>query len=95
MGYQIESAFENGYGLTVWVQTAIDTAIIWDRIEFYISGVDDGRIDVNTQGKTYWKARYDYDDAEINTGLSATLNISKPLLWNGTHWIFEETKTAV
>ena len=95
VGYQVESASESVHDLTMWVQTASDTTIIWDRIEFYMSGVDDGRIDVNTQGTTYWLARYDYDDIEIDSGLTSTLNASKSLTWNGTYWVFQETLPTV
>ncbi|MFX1415748.1 MAG: hypothetical protein ACFFC0_03000, partial [Promethearchaeota archaeon] len=97
VGYQVEAASEGTYGLTAWTQTALDTTIIWDRIEFYQSDVVDGRIDVGTEGSTWWRARYDYDDQEITGGLTAELNGSKPLMWNSISsvWNHNETRSIV
>ncbi|MHA2433732.1 MAG: hypothetical protein ACXADO_10935, partial [Candidatus Thorarchaeota archaeon] len=96
-GYQIESATESTYGLTAWTQISLDTSIIWDRIEFYQSGVTDGRIDVNTEGSTWWKVRYDYDDQDIISGFTGALNDSKLLVWNSisSYWDYNETSAIV
>jgi hypothetical protein len=82
-----------GSGATdLYFTTSLTDTFITDRIEFYTSGVDDGRIDISTNGLTYWLARYDYDDVAITSGLTAALNGSKSLSHNGTHWIYSESK---
>ncbi|MHA2433571.1 MAG: hypothetical protein ACXADO_10120, partial [Candidatus Thorarchaeota archaeon] len=97
IGYELSLASESTYDLTAWVQTAPDTRIVWDRMVFHASGVVDGRIDVNTIGSTYWSVRYEYDGQDINSGLTATLNVAKPLSWNSvsSYWEYNETKTTV
>ncbi|MHA2119183.1 MAG: hypothetical protein ACW98J_09705, partial [Candidatus Thorarchaeota archaeon] len=77
-----------------YVASPTDT-FISDRIEFYLSGVDDGRIDAGSTGTTYWAARYDYDDAPITSGLTAQLTGLKSLVWNGTHWTYSESRAGV
>ncbi|MHA2040817.1 MAG: hypothetical protein ACW975_03050 [Candidatus Thorarchaeota archaeon] len=71
--------------------SSITDTYIADHIEWYLSGVDDSRIDVNANGLTYWKARYEYDGSDV----TATLNGSKSLIWNGTHWTYQESKSTV
>ncbi|MFX0055709.1 MAG: hypothetical protein ACFFAD_12355, partial [Candidatus Hermodarchaeota archaeon] len=97
VGYGIASASETTYGLTAWVQTASNVSIIWDEIEFYSSGVEDGRINVDAVGTTWWRARYAYDQFEITSGLSASLNGSKALSWNGitSMWDYSESFSTV
>jgi hypothetical protein len=75
--------------------TSISDTYIADRIEFYESGIDDSRIDIDTMGVTSWSARYQYDSVSITSGLTAVLNGSKVLSWNGSHWIFQESKSTV
>jgi hypothetical protein len=75
--------------------SSITDTYIADHIEWYLSGVDDSRIDVNANGLTYWKARYEYDGSDVTSGLTATLNGSKSLIWNGTHWTYQESKSTV
>ncbi|MHA2227701.1 MAG: hypothetical protein ACXABL_00725, partial [Candidatus Thorarchaeota archaeon] len=97
VGYRVISASETTYGLSSWIQTAANRSIIWDEIEFYWSGIEDDRININTIGTTTWRARYAYDNFEINSGLSAMLNGSKPLSWNGTAtwWEYTESLSTV
>jgi hypothetical protein len=97
VGYRIISASEATYGLSSWIQTASNMSIIWDEIEFYSSGIEDDRININTIGTTWWRARYAYDKFEITSSLSALLNGSKPLSWNGTAawWEYAESFSAV
>ncbi|MHA2143212.1 MAG: hypothetical protein ACXADD_17170 [Candidatus Thorarchaeota archaeon] len=97
VGYRIASASESTFGLTAWIQTASNVSIIWDEIEIYSSGVEDGRININTMGTTWWRARYSYDQSEITSGLSASLNGSKTLSWNGvtTRWEYSESMSSV
>jgi hypothetical protein len=79
-------------GTDLYFTTSKTDTFITDRIEFYTSGVDDGRIDTSTTGKAYWLVRYDYDNVAITSGLTSALNVSKSLAYNGTHWIFSESK---
>ncbi|MFX1543934.1 MAG: hypothetical protein ACFFCR_13085, partial [Promethearchaeota archaeon] len=97
VGYEIASASETTYGLTAWVQTASNVSIIWDEIEFYSSGVEDDRINIDAFGTTWWRARYAYDQFEITAGLSASLNGSKALSWNGitSRWDYSESFSTV
>ncbi|NHJ12962.1 MAG: hypothetical protein EAX95_04760 [Candidatus Thorarchaeota archaeon] len=75
-----------------YTASATDT-FITDQIEFYLSGAEDGRINVNDTGTVWWNARYDYDNVEITTGLTSSLNGSKSLLWDATNgrWYFSES----
>ncbi|MFW9869968.1 MAG: hypothetical protein ACFFEL_10115, partial [Candidatus Thorarchaeota archaeon] len=84
-----------GSGGSDLLQTSVVDTYISDCIEFYESGVDDSRIDVDTVGLTSWSARYQYDSLSISSGLTASLNGSKVLSWNGSHWIFQESKSIV
>jgi hypothetical protein len=97
IGYEIESASESTYGLTAWVQTSSDQSIIWDRIEFYTSGVIDDRIDYTWTGYVYFEVRYDYDDVVITSGLTAYLNGSKILTWNSSqsYWNYAEAGGSI
>ncbi|MFX1605867.1 MAG: hypothetical protein ACFFDD_08155 [Promethearchaeota archaeon] len=97
VGYRIDSASETAYGLSSWIQTSDNQSIIWDEIEFYSAGVVDDRININTIGATWWRARYAYDNVEITSGLSALLNGTKTLSWNGTStwWEYGESLSIV
>ncbi|MFW9869492.1 MAG: hypothetical protein ACFFEL_07685 [Candidatus Thorarchaeota archaeon] len=97
IGYEISSASETTYGLSSWVQNADNQSVIWDQIEFYSAGTVDGRININTVGTTWWRARYAYDNVEITSSLSAILNGTKILSWNGVSawWEYGESYSAV
>ncbi|MFW9927414.1 MAG: hypothetical protein ACFFDM_11730, partial [Candidatus Thorarchaeota archaeon] len=84
-----------GSGGSDLLHTSVVDTYISDCIEFHESGVDDSRIDVETLGLTSWSARYQYDSLSITSGLTANLNGSKVLSWNGSHWIFQESKSIV
>jgi len=84
-----------GEGGTDLLQAPVQVTYIADRIEFYDSGSDDGRVDYGTLGKTWWRARYEYDSSEVSGGLTASLTGAKGLLWNGTHWTFQEAMSSV
>ncbi|MHA2302306.1 MAG: hypothetical protein ACXACD_15270, partial [Candidatus Thorarchaeota archaeon] len=93
------SALEDTYGITLLNLNSKFQDVIWDRIEFYQSGVVDGRIDTNSVGETWWKARYQYDGVEIDItkGFSAALNGSKILAWDAaaTRWRYQESSPSV
>jgi hypothetical protein len=93
------NALENTYGITILNQNSKFQDVIWDRIEFYQSGVLDGRININSLGSTWWRARYQYDGVEIDNtkGLSAALNGSKILSWDASaaRWRYQETSLAI
>ncbi|MFW9887592.1 MAG: hypothetical protein ACFFER_05380 [Candidatus Thorarchaeota archaeon] len=82
-------------GADLYYAASVVDMFVTDRIEFYLSGVDDGRIDIDIPGLVYWSARYDFDDGLISLGLAATLNVTKPLVWNGSYWIYQETSSSV
>ncbi|MHA2020951.1 MAG: hypothetical protein ACW96N_04500, partial [Candidatus Thorarchaeota archaeon] len=84
-----------GSGGSDLLSSSIFDTYIADRIEFYQSGVDDSRIDVNSNGVTWWRARYEHDSQTVAGGLTATLNGTKDLSWNGTHWTFQESTSTV
>jgi hypothetical protein len=97
VGYRIDSASETTYGLSSWIQTTSNQSVVWDEIEFYSSSVEDDRININTIGITWWRARFAYDNVEITSGLSAMLNGSKMLSWNGVsmRWEYGESFSVV
>lgn len=91
----VEGADSGGTDLC-YTSSATDE-FVTDRIEFYLSGVLDSRINVNDIGTVWWKARYDYDNTEITVNLSAELNGSKSLDWDSTNsrWYFSESAASV
>ncbi|MHA2302305.1 MAG: hypothetical protein ACXACD_15265, partial [Candidatus Thorarchaeota archaeon] len=93
--FKVVAEEDGSTGTDLYYAASVTDTFISDRIEFYLSGVDDGRIDAESTGTTYWAARYDYDDAAITSGLTAQLTGSKLLVWNGTHWIFSESRAGV
>ncbi|GAH44436.1 unnamed protein product, partial [marine sediment metagenome] len=84
-------------GTDLYYASSETNEFITDQIEFYLSGAEDGRINVNATGVAWWNARYDYDDAEIIGGLTAQLNGSKLLVWDATNsrWYYQETSPSV
>ncbi|KXH77043.1 MAG: hypothetical protein AM326_01890 [Candidatus Thorarchaeota archaeon SMTZ-45] len=84
-------------GSDLYYTSSATTEFITDRIEFYLSGAVDGRINVNNTCTVWWNARYDYDNVEITNGLTALLNDSKTLLWDSTNirWYFSESVQSV
>ncbi len=87
-----------GFGGTdLYHAASVTDVFITDQIEFYQSGVVDTRININSLGHVWWKARFDYDNVPIEGGLSASLNGSKALLWDGLNgrWYYEENVTVV
>jgi hypothetical protein len=88
----------NGSGGTdLYYTSSLTTDFITDRIEFYLSGVLDGRINVNDTGTVWWNARYDYDNTEITSGLTSLLNGSKTLIWDSinSRWYYSESIPSV
>ena len=84
-------------GTDLYYTSSETTEFITDRIEFYLSGAEDGRINVNDTGVVWWNARYEYDSTEIIAGLTAYLNGSKVLSWDGvnTRWYYQESSQSV
>jgi hypothetical protein len=52
------NAYEATYGISAVYLDGHIVSQIWDRIEFYQSGVVDDRIDVDNTGVVFWNARY-------------------------------------
>jgi len=87
-----------GFGGTdLYHGASVTDGFITDQIEFYQAGVIDSRININSLGLVWWKARFDYDNVAIESGLSASLNGSKTLLWDGVNsrWYYEENVATV
>jgi len=84
-------------GSDLYYTTSRTVQFITDRIEFYLSGVEDSRINVNDTGVVWWNIRYEYDHAEITGSLTAQLNGSKMLVWNATNsrWQYQETSQFI
>ncbi|TET06654.1 MAG: hypothetical protein E3J86_14760 [Candidatus Thorarchaeota archaeon] len=85
-------------GTDLYYTSSVTTEFITDRIEFYLSGVLDGRINVNATGTVWWNARYDYDNEEITGGLTDfLLNGSKTLVWDSinSRWSYSESIQSV
>ncbi|MHA1939238.1 MAG: hypothetical protein ACW97O_13590, partial [Candidatus Thorarchaeota archaeon] len=93
--FKVVAEGDGSLGTDLYYAASATDTFISDRIEFYLSGVVDGRIDVGSIGTTYWAARYDYDDSTITSGLTAQLTGSKLLVWNSTHWTFSESRAGV
>ncbi|MHA2461631.1 MAG: hypothetical protein ACXAEJ_10350, partial [Candidatus Thorarchaeota archaeon] len=76
--------------------TSPTSTFITDRIEFYISGVEDSRINIDEMGDVWWRARYQYDSSDIQSGLSAYLNGISLLAWDAinSRWHYQETRTS-
>jgi predicted small metal-binding protein len=93
------NALENTFGITLLNLNSKFQEVIWDRIEFYQSGVVDGRININSVGETWWRARYQYDGVQIDItkGFSAALNGSKILAWDAgaARWRYQESSPSI
>jgi hypothetical protein len=76
--------------------TSPTSTFITDRIEFYISGVGDSRININEMGDVWWSARYQYNGSDIQSGLTAYLNGINLLTWDSlnSRWHYQETRTS-
>ncbi|MBE0526488.1 MAG: hypothetical protein IH631_06065, partial [Candidatus Thorarchaeota archaeon] len=84
-------------GSDLYYTTSATDTFITDRIEFYQSGADSARVNINENGVVWWSARYEYDNVTIVSGLSAQLNGSNPLLWDSvlSRWYFVDILSNV
>ncbi|MGY5872262.1 MAG: hypothetical protein RTV72_08465 [Candidatus Thorarchaeota archaeon] len=86
-----------GIGSADLFHTTSPTAtFITDRIVFYLSGVADPRIDINSMGDVWFSARYEYSGTDIQSGLEAYLNGINLLTWDGTNsrWHYQQTRIS-
>ena len=83
-------------GTDLYYTTSPTDDFITDRIEIYEAGTFDGRIDINTDCEVWWRARYEYDSTEIQSGLTIVLNGSRTLLWDAgnLYWSWQESSVA-
>ena len=83
-------------GVDLYYTTSLTDTFITDRIEVYQAGVVDGRININTNCEVWWRARYQYDSTEIQSGLTAVLNGSKTLVWDAgnLYWRWQESSAS-
>ncbi|MFW9965404.1 MAG: hypothetical protein ACFFCX_17660, partial [Candidatus Sifarchaeia archaeon] len=80
-------------GSDLYHTTSLNVSFITDRIEIYEAGVVDGRIDIDSDCEVWWRARYEYDKTEIQSGLTIQLNGAKILVWDAVnlYWRWQET----
>ncbi len=73
--------------------TSVEDTFISDCIEVFEAGVVDGRIDINTAGEVWWRARYQYDETVIQNFLTITLNNSHTAIWDpiNHYWYWQES----
>jgi len=83
-------------GTDLYYTTSLTDTFITDRIEIYEAGIVDGRIDINTDCEVWWRARYEYDSVEIQSGLTIDLNGSRTLVWDAgnLYWRWQETSIS-
>jgi len=83
-------------GTDLYVSTSPIDTFITDRIEIYEAGVADSRININSTCEVWWRARYEYDGVEIQSGLLIQLNGSRTLVWNagGSYWMRQENSAT-
>ncbi|OLS24478.1 MAG: hypothetical protein ThorAB25_23350, partial [Candidatus Thorarchaeota archaeon AB_25] len=87
----------DGFGGTdLYYTTSLTDTFITDRIEVYQAGVVNGRININVDCEVWWRVRYDYNDTEIQSGLTLVLNGSRTLVWNpvNLYWMWQETSAS-
>ncbi|MFW9870593.1 MAG: hypothetical protein ACFFEL_13285, partial [Candidatus Thorarchaeota archaeon] len=87
----------SGFGGTdLYHTTSLNDTFITDRIEIYEAGVVDGRININSDCDVWWRARYEYDNTPIQSGLILDLNGSRTLIWyaGGLYWRWQETSVS-
>ena len=80
-------------GTDLYYSTSLEDTFISDRIVIFEAGVVDGRIDINSAGEVWWRARYEFDGAVIQSLLTLTLNNSHTAIWDPVHlyWSYQET----
>ena len=83
-------------GTDLYYTTSLTDTFITDRIEVYQAGVVDGRININTNCEVWWRARYQYDSTDIQSGLTVDLNGSKTLVWDAgnLYWRWQEASAS-
>jgi len=83
-------------GIDLYYTGSVTDTFITDRIEVYQAGVVDGRININVDCEVWWRARYEYDSNEIQSGLTLVLNGSRTLVWNSgdLYWRWQETSAS-
>jgi hypothetical protein len=83
-------------GTDMYFSTSQTDTFITDRIEIYEADVVDGRIDINSDCEVWWRARYDFDNTSIESGLTLELNGSRTLVWDAgnLYWRWQETSVS-
>ncbi|NHI88883.1 MAG: hypothetical protein EAX87_05120, partial [Candidatus Thorarchaeota archaeon] len=80
----------------LYYTTSLTDTFITDRIEIYEAGTVDDWIDIDTACDVWWRARYEYDSVEIQSGLTIVLNGSRTLAWDpgNLYWRWQETSAS-
>ncbi|KXH76316.1 MAG: hypothetical protein AM326_07360 [Candidatus Thorarchaeota archaeon SMTZ-45] len=83
-------------GTDLYYTTSLTDTFITDRIEIYEAGIVDSRININSDCEVWWRARYEYDSTEIQSGLIIELNGSRTLVWDAgnLYWRWRETSIS-
>jgi hypothetical protein len=94
--FKIVAQGDGSGGTDLYYTTSPTDTFITDRIEIYEAGTVDGQIDINTYCEVWWRARYEYDSTEIQSGLTLVLNGSRTLLWDegNLYWSWQETSVV-
>lgn len=90
----LTSVSEVTFGITAGNINANSATGAWDRIRIDTLGVDDGRINVNTQGTFYVSASLETDAHSLGAGDSLMLS-GCVFVWNGTYFVNSTTQVAV
>ncbi|MHA1964916.1 MAG: hypothetical protein ACW97G_10070 [Candidatus Thorarchaeota archaeon] len=91
--FKVVAEGNGSLGSDLYYTTSLTDTYITDRIEVYQAGVADGRININTDCEIWWRARYEYNGTEIQSGLTLILNGSRTLVWDASdlYWMWNET----
>ena len=86
MADRIASHDLNTVGPRIYDLSAVEKALpVWDEIEVYDYGADDGRINTDDSTYVYFRLRLAYDNHELGSSDTVYIN-STSWSYNGTHW---------
>ncbi|MFW9837004.1 MAG: hypothetical protein ACFFE7_05760 [Candidatus Thorarchaeota archaeon] len=94
--FKVVAEGNGSVGSDLYHTTSLTYTFITDRIEIYQAGVVDGRININSDCEVWWRARYEYDSTEIQSGLTMELNGARTLVWDAgnLYWSWQETSIS-
>ncbi|MHA1614576.1 MAG: hypothetical protein ACTSYJ_06995, partial [Candidatus Thorarchaeota archaeon] len=94
--FKIVVAGSGSSSADLFYTTSPTDTFITDIIEFYASGVVDSRIDINSPCDVWWKVKSQFNDTDIQSGLTAYLNGIHLLTWDSVYsrWHFQEVRSS-